>query len=186
MKIITILSILIFSIFNARSQSPADLWAIKFFTIDSFRLDMSAYKGKTIIIATIDASEPKRSQLMYLDSINRNSNSQVAVIGVFINDFGKEKKKDMLLNILRQGEGISFPITDVTKAGKAKDDEKDRHALLKWLIKKTKGSHFKIDFNEPEKLFVINKDQVLYAVLSGKTFLSQSKMAELLNKNPQN
>ncbi|HET6228364.1 MAG TPA: hypothetical protein VFF27_18935 [Bacteroidia bacterium] len=147
---------------------------------------MSAFKGKTIIIATIDASEPKRSQLVYLDSINRNSNSQVGVIGVFINDFGKEKKKDILLNILRQGEGLSFPITNVTKAGKGKDDEKDRHELLQWLIYKAKSSHFKIDFDQPEKLFVISKHEVLYAVLSGKTFLTQSKMMELLNKNPQN
>ena len=43
-----------------------------------------------------------------------------------------------------------------------------------------------IDLDEPEKLFVISKNEILYAMLTGKTFLSQSKMMELLSQHPAN
>ena len=183
MKSIAISIAFLLFVVSAYSQNNADLWSIKFYTVDSFKVDMNYYKGKTIIIATIDASNPNRSQLLYLDSLNRDTSSAVVVIGIFINDFGKAKKREVLLDIIRQGNGLSFPITDVVKIKKDADDNK-QHELVKWLLNKSKSSHFMIDLDEPEKLFVISKNEILYAMLTGKTFLSQSKMMELLIQHP--
>lgn len=168
------------------AQDKPDLYDISFYTIDSFKLDMSIYKGKTVIIATIDASKPERSALQYLDSINRNSNSEVNVVGILINDFGKSKKKEALLNHIRAGRGLSFPISDVVRAGKNEQDENDHFGLIEWLRKGAGNKHFKIDLDEPEKLFVISKTGVLYGVLSGRSLLSHSRMTELLNTQPNN
>ena len=130
MKSIAISIAFLLFVVSAYSQNNADLWSIKFYTVDSFKVDMNYYKGKTIIIATIDASNPNRSQLLYLDSLNRDTSSAVGVIGIFINDFGKAKKREVLLDIIRQGNGLSFPITDVVKIKKSRECADKIQALL--------------------------------------------------------
>ena len=168
------------------AQDAPGLYDHSFYTIDNYKVDMSFYKGKTLIIATFDASKPEKSPLRYLDSINKNSKSEVFVIGIFISDFGKSKKHEALLDHIRSGNGLSFPISQVVRAGKNQQDENDHFALLEWLRKSSGNKQFRVEFDEPDKLFVISKTGTLYAVLSGKSASSETRMTEILKSQPNN
>jgi glutathione peroxidase-family protein len=168
----------------AMAQYNGEILDVKFHTIDSFRIDMNIYKGKTIVMVTIDASNPDKIQMRSLDSINKNSNN-IAVIGLLANDFGNSKRRDSLLKVFRAQNGLSFPITNITKL-KKNSVQDDRHKLIQWLDGHPKSKHFKAEFKEPGQIFIISKRGILYAVLSYNTILNGDRMNEILSGNPEN
>jgi glutathione peroxidase len=121
-----------------------------FESIDGGKLDLSNFKGKTLVVTNVASKCGFTNQYDGLQAIwEEYKDKNVVVIGVSSNDFNQElKSKEEVKKFCDVNFGINFPMTDITKV---KGDE--AHPFYKW-VKDTHGSKPKWNFYK----ILINKE----------------------------
>ena len=121
-----------------------------FESIDGGKLDLSNFKGKTLVVTNVASRCGFTNQYDGLQTIwEEYKDKNVVVIGVSSNDFNQElKSKEEVKKFCDVNFGINFPMTDITKV---KGDE--AHPFYKW-VKDTHGSKPKWNFYK----ILINKE----------------------------
>ena len=121
-----------------------------FKSIDGGTLDLSNFKGKTLVVINVASRCGFTNQYDGLQTIwEEYKDKNVVVIGVSSNDFNQElKSKEEVKKFCDVNFGINFPMTDITKV---KGDE--AHPFYKW-VKETHGSKPKWNFYK----ILINKE----------------------------
>ena len=124
-----------------------------FKSIDGGTLDLSNFKGKTLVVTNVASRCGFTNQYDGLQTIwEEYKDKNVVVIGVSSNDFNQElKSKEEVKKFCDVNFGINFPMTDITKV---KGDE--AHPFYKW-VKETHGSKPKWNFY---KILINKKGQV--------------------------
>ena len=121
-----------------------------FKSIDGGKLDLSNFKGKTLVVTNVASRCGFTNQYDGLQTIwDEYKDKNVVVIGVSSNDFNQElKSKEEVKKFCDVNFGINFPMTDITKV---KGDE--AHPFYKWA-KETHGIKPKWNFYK----ILINKE----------------------------
>jgi len=143
--------LIIFLIFNAVSYSSMKTaYDFSFNSIDGGKLNLSDYKGKTLVITNVASRCGFTNQYEGLQLIwDEYKEKNVVVIGVSSNDFNQElNSKEEIKKFCEVNFGINFPMTDITKV-----KGKDAHPFYQW-VNKTHGSKPKWNFYK----ILINKD----------------------------
>jgi glutathione peroxidase-family protein len=175
----------VFLLFGTRAaaQNAEALWDIRFYTIDSFKVDMAGSRNKPLALLTIDAAAPDWVQLQAFDSLSRKYAGAVNFVGILLNDAGKPQSREQVLRQLRNGNGVSYPITGFSKSKKTKEGD-ERHPLLYWLEEQSGNRHFTLNTSVPGQVFLVNERGVLYGVLSPGAALSGPVMDQMLTQSP--
>lgn len=180
-RINTLLALFFALTAHAQQDSSVNLWKSKFYTIDSFKVEMSWFKDKPLVIVGINSANPNLEELTILDSLNRTANGKFGVVGLLLRDTLAPLSKTELLNRFRQNQGISFPITNISKLRKGLSSD-DRHLLLKWLVEAPVNNHYKLAFPALNQVLVLNKKLALYAVLTGDALPDKPHWDEIINR----
>jgi len=164
----------------AGQQIPEQLWKQTFYSIDSFKIEMSHYQGKPLILAMLDAGNPDKQALRLLDSINKAPAPNFSVIGIPLTDFNMPRSKASLLKMLRDSSAISFPLTGL---GRAKNDSgMVIHMLIKWLSAGTdKMNHYKVSIDDAGQFFFIDAEGKLYAILGRQALNAPGLLKSVLS-----
>ncbi len=106
--------------------------------------DMSAYKGKTLLIVNIATRCGYTPQLEGLEKLYQSYKDKgLVILGIPSNDFGGQtpEKNEKVKEFCSLKYGVTFPLTNkaVVKGDKKED-------LIAWLIKKS-GSEQEIGWN---------------------------------------
>ena len=143
--------LIIFLFFNTLSYANMKTaYDFTFKSIDGGTLDLSNFKGKTLVVTNVASRCGFTNQYDGLQTIwEEYKDKNVVVIGVSSNDFNQElKSKEEVKKFCDVNFGINFPMTDITKV---KGDE--AHSFYKW-VKETHGSKPKWNFYK----ILINKE----------------------------
>ena len=143
----------------------SSIYDIQVETIDGKTVNLSVYKGKTIIVAEFNAAQPDRASLQYIDSLQMVNKSSV-VIAVPALDFGGTANEKSIV-ALRDSLGLQILITK--PAFVKKTAGKIQQELFKWLTDVNNNRHFDYEVEEPWQLFIINSKGTLYSLLRTRT-----------------
>lgn len=167
--------LIIFLIFNTVSYSSMKTaYDFSFKGIDGGKLNLSDYKGKTLIITNVASRCGFTNQYEGLQSIwNEYKEKNVVVIGVSSNDFNQElNSKEEVKKFCEVNFGINFPMTDITKV-----KGKDAHPFYRW-VNQTHGSKPKWNFYK----ILINKDGQVEDTFSSFTKPDSKKFRGAIEK----
>lgn len=175
-KILLFLSILTcsFSVFEK------NIYTLHFKSLDKGEIDMSSYKGRKILIVAFDAGNPDRKQLRSLDTLYRQIATYLAVIAVPADDFNTAMSPSSLIKLLRDSLGLSYPITEISKARKDKGNL--QHDLLQWLTSKDNNQHFDDDIAEQGQMYVVSETGILYASFKKNVTPAGKVLKEVLGR----
>jgi glutathione peroxidase-family protein len=173
-----VLNVFIFSLCQY-AFATNDLYGISFMGLDSSQIKLKDYAGKQIIVVEFDAANPNIKLLMSLDSLYRNSNGNVVIIGIPINDFAVSPlmSSSALLLFLRDSLKITYPLAYISN-GK---NGVSQHPLIQWVTSTSPKNHFNISLEKPGELFVISSNGILYAVLKEGMPSDDKVMKYILN-----
>ena len=145
-----------------------------FKSIDGGILDLSNFKGKTLVVTNVASRCGFTNQYDGLQTIwEEYKDKNVVVIGVSSNDFNQElKSKEEVKKFCDVNFGINFPMTDITKV---KGDE--AHPFYKW-VKETYGSKPKWNFYK----ILINKEGQVEDSFSSFTKPDSKKFKSAIEK----
>lgn len=178
-----IAAVLLLSGIRAGAQNAESLWAIQFYTIDSFRVDMAGFRNKPLAILTIDAATPDWQQMQLFDSISRKVTGDAHFIGILLNRTGKPQSREQVLRLLRNGNGYSYPVTGFSTTTKTKEGD-GRHPLLNWLEEQSGNGHFKFSAGLPGQVFLVNGQGELYGILSPGAAFPEPVVNQMRSKTP--
>ena len=167
--------LIIFTIFNTVSlANMKTAYDFSFNSIDGGKLDLSDFKGKTLIVTNVASRCGFTNQYNGLQTIwEEYKDKNVVVIGVSSNDFNQElNSKEEVKKFCDVNFGINFPMTDITKI---KGD--DAHPFYKW-VKETHGSKPKWNFYK----ILINKEGQVEDTFSSFTKPDSKKFRNELQK----
>ena len=145
-----------------------------FKSIDGGTLDLSNFKGKTLVVTNVASRCGFTNQYDGLQTIwEEYKDKNVVVIGVSSNDFNQElKNKEEVKKFCDVNFGINFPMTDITKV---KGDE--AHPFYKW-VKETHGSKPKWNFYK----YLFDRNGQLVKTWSSMTKPDSSKITNLIDQ----
>jgi len=157
-----------------------DCYSIQFSALNGTTINTQNSVNKRLIVVAFDAAHPVRSQLQALDSIYRNSNNSIQVIGIPVNDFSPAPSTVSLMGLLGDSLNVSFPIAAISqgKVGTA------QHPLIRWLTTVSPKNHFNVTYSASGQLFVVAPNGLLYAVLDPQTPIGGAAMQHVLNNWP--
>jgi glutathione peroxidase-family protein len=154
------------------------LYDISFLDIKDNSIAVSAFSGKKIVIAVIDAANPDEPYLRMLDTLCRNNNATLQVIAVPVTNFGNAISNDSLAAIgKRQNLGYI-----ISKAAKGKKEDAAQQSLLNWVSHISLNKHFDNDIEEPGQLFVISEEGILYAQMKRKILPTGPTMKKIISQ----
>lgn len=142
--------------------------------IDGGKLNLSDYKGKTLVITNVASRCGFTNQYEGLQIIwDEYKEKNVVVIGVSSNDFNQElNSKEEVKKFCEVNFGINFPMTDITKV-----KGKDAHPFYQWVTQ-THGSKPKWNFYK----ILINKDGQVEDTFSSFTKPDSKKFRGAIEK----
>jgi glutathione peroxidase-family protein len=140
-----------------------DIYGIRFMGLDSNEIKLNQFAGKQIIVFAFDASNPEIKLMKSLDSIYRNSNGGIVIIGIPVNDIdiNPAYSNTSLLSLIRDSLNISYPIAQVSHGKRGIN----QHPLMRWITTTSRKNHFNIDLDNSSEIFAVSSDGVLYGVL---------------------
>lgn len=151
--------------------------------LDQHTINLTAFRGKKVIVTEFDAGKPDRNQLLSLDSLYRQHASSLAVIAVPVEDFSAAMPVKTLKGLLIDTLKLSYPIAAIGKA--QKKNANNQYQLLQWLTNKSLNRHFDRDIDEAGQLFVVSESGVLYATLKHQAWPTGSLVKEVLGRQVQ-
>ena len=169
-----------FSIFLFSFQVLADLYSIKFTTIEGEEKAMGTYQGKKMLILVLPGVI-RESDTTYLKAINSASfkNQQLTIIAVPSKEDGYSSPASVELNQwYRNYLGNEVVITEGMYTEKTSAAQ---HVLFSWLTNKDKNMHFDEDVKGVGHKFFINESGELYGVFDPQAPLSDRLLGLMLN-----
>ena len=116
------------------------IYDIQVRSIDGTIISMSSFKGKKIVIGTFHADKPKKSELLFLDSLQQ-ANTDLVVIAMPSIDSGHVSTVQKLQSIK---DSIAIHITMINPGLVAKSSDASQSALFQWRTNVSQSSHFEI------------------------------------------
>ena len=159
------------------------IYDFKINTISEYKkIDLSAFRGKKMLIVNIACKSPYTFQLEELEELYKAYNQQVIVIGFPSgDDFGNQELKTNkeIRNFCHDVYGITFPMSEKTSAIGS-----SQHPVFKWLVEEAK----KMGMDEPVitwnfTKFLIDENGSLIKVFPPDVAPLNQKITSLLNDN---
>lgn len=156
MKSFIIFSLLILPLFFKSS-----IYDLQIETAQGQLINMSQFKGKKILIASVSPEILETNKLSFLDSI-QDAYPTIVVIAVPAKDFGGNRNEEIVATAKNAPTRkiILTPLADVKKSKASV-----QHPLLRWLTDASANTHFDADAETDDQLYVVSESGVLYAVL---------------------
>jgi glutathione peroxidase len=159
-----------------------DLYKLTFKSLDGGIIHMSDFKGKQVMIATFDFSDPDRMFLKSLDSLYASRRSGLEIIAVPVQDFKPGGTTAELKAILRDELNLRFTIAEPGFGKKNKGT--NQHGLLQWTTDKDANTHFDDDIKRDGEIFIISASGNLYAKLNKDISPTGRTMQRILDNLP--
>jgi glutathione peroxidase-family protein len=159
-----------------------DVYKLTFKSLDRGTIQMSEFKGKQVMIATFDFSDPDRKFLKSLDSLYASRRSGLEIIAVPVEDFKPGGTTAELKAILRDELNLRFTIAEPGFGKKNKGT--NQHILLQWATNKDANTHCDDDIKTDGEIFIINASGNLYAKLNKDILPTGSTMQRILDNLP--
>ncbi|MBZ5858562.1 hypothetical protein [Flavihumibacter profundi] len=155
-----ILVLLLF--YSGQAISQTKVYDITIQGTNGNSINISSFKGKKILVASISPSNLKNGQLNFLDSLQL-SHPDVYIIAIPASDFEASNSTSDLVDSIKRVGIYHFIITN---GGYVKKDKGiNQYQLMKWLTNDTDNTHFNSDVNTDDQLYFISESGILYAVL---------------------
>lgn len=121
--------------FNTKEMKPTSFYDIKIKGIDGKDIDLSAYKGKKVMIVNVASECGYTPQYEQLEQLYKDNAKNLVIIGCPSNDFGGQEPgtNEQIVSFCKKNYGVTFPLTD--KVGITKNT----HELYQWLTQKVKN-----------------------------------------------
>jgi glutathione peroxidase-family protein len=142
------------------------LYALKFRDLYSREISLADFRGKKLVIAIFNASDPGKHRLLALDTLCRAERRSLNVVAIPAVDFGDTlpvKAMQSYFQSLGLHYIISAPGMVKKKAGG------DQHPLAGWLTHQDRNGHYDQDADDPSALYVVDEEGRLYALLKERT-----------------
>lgn len=130
-------------------------------TVEGNTINMSEFRGKKILIASISHTNLQSEGLVFLDSLQL-ANPSVVIIAIPANDFGGTGNAETLTAIINK---TSRKIIVTAPADVKKEKDRTQNSLMKWLTSNLENFHFDAEVNTDNQLYFVSESGVLYAVL---------------------
>ncbi len=153
--------ILFISLFLFSFSLESSIYQIQFAVPGGSNISMSVFRENKIIITAFSTSHPDRGYLKYLNHL-QNNDEALKIIAVPALDFGGDIS-DQKLTRLKDSLGLSITIT--RPAYVQRRNAGNQHRLFRWLTKTEENTHFDIDVERYDQLYIISKKGTLYSVL---------------------
>lgn len=157
--------ILLLSFFAVASFAGLDIYSIRFPDYNGTQINMSSYRSKKIIITAFNGKSPDISFLRYLNQLQSKYPS-VQIIAIPATDFSGLDNLQQLSK-LKDTEKLRFIIGKPSLV--QQKNTKQQHPLFQWLTQKEQNTHFNIDVESTELLYLVSTKGTLYAVLDKMT-----------------
>lgn len=173
-----------FILFNSCAQTDTkmestNLYNISINSLEGDAINLKDYKGKFILFVNVASKCGFTSQYKELQELHDKYKSELVVIGVPCNQFGKQEpgNAEEIQTFCSKNYGVEFLITEKIDV---KGDS--QHPLYSWLTSKenngVKGSSVKWNFQK----YMIGKDGVLLDYFYSVTSPTSEKITKLLSK----
>jgi glutathione peroxidase len=145
----------------AELMAQSSLYKISLTTINNKNINLSDFRGKKIMVASVSAENLRNGQLAYLDSLQL-INPAIIVIAVPAADY-KNANDSMTVDQMKNNSSLHIIVTaaDVVR----KNNGANQNKLLSWLTSASANTHFDLDVTTDDQLYMISESGVLYAVL---------------------
>lgn len=164
----------IFSLFFSKSNAQisdvkppvTSIYDIEINQLEGGSLDLSAFKGKKLLIVNVASKCGFTPQYKDLQDLHEKYGEKLTIIGVPCNQFlGQEPGgSDEIATFCERNYGVTFQITE-----KVDVKGKDQHPLYSWLTSKSKNGakDSKVKWNFQK--YIISENGELEAVFGSKT-----------------
>jgi len=151
MKLLTVLYIFLFP--------PIGFYDIEFQSLDGKPVSMADYKGKKILVATIDVNKPSARQFAFLDSLQEASKDlQIMIVpSSDKSSAGEDEVKEFY-----RATKSTLLVGQSAKVGKRAGEK--QHKLYQWLTNVENNLHFNND-GEAGRYFLVSAKGTLYATM---------------------
>lgn len=123
----------ILSLFTMLTAPAANVYDIKFQSIDGKAMSLAQFKGKKILVVNTASECGYTKQYKELEALHKKYGNKLVVIGFPCNDFGGQEpgSEKEIAAFCEKNFGVSFPMAEkvVIKGDK-------RHPLYQWLMSK--------------------------------------------------
>lgn len=156
-----------------------DVYSLPVKTIEGRLLDLSAYKGKKVLVYILPISASD-SNFVKLVSFKQKWGDRIAVIGVPALEEGFKKGGENQLKNTYKDAGIDLVITEAMQV--KKDAGAKQAPLFQWLTGKDQNRHFEADVRGVGHKFFLDEAGKLYAVIGPEFSLLAPGIDRILNK----
>lgn len=170
------------TIFLIENNDGKDVYQIQFKSLNKKTINMSAFKGKQILITVFDASDSNISYLRSLDNLYQLRKEKLEIIAIPLLDIGNGMKKSDLDYLLKVSSSFNYIITDISYS--KKKDVNPQHPLLKWATNKDFNTHFDLEVKQAGEIFIIDKAGDLFARLCSEMNPNGTIMQKILDNQP--
>lgn len=172
----------IFILFLHDNGEGKNVYQIQFKSLNKNIVNMSAFKGKQVLITVFDGSDPSINFLRSLDTLYQLRKDKLEIIAIPLLDIGKGTKKIDPDYLLKVSLSFSYTITDVSYS--KKKDVNPQHPLLQWATNKDFNTHFDQEVKQDSEIFIIDKAGDLFARLCTKMHPNGTIMQKILDNQP--
>lgn len=151
---------------NETKDPVKSIYDIKINTLDGKALDLSAYKGKKLMIVNVASKCGLTPQYEELQKLHEQYGDKVTLIGVPCNQFLNQEPgtSEEIASFCSANYGVTFQLTE-----KVDVKGKNQHPLYQWLTQKSfngvEDSEVKWNFQK----YLIDEEGRLEAVFSPRT-----------------
>ena len=146
--------------------------------IDGNIIDLSAYKGKKIMIVNTASQCGNTPQYEELEQLYKKYNGKLVIIGFPANNFGGQEpgSNEEILSFCKKNYGVSFPM-----AAKVSVKGDDIDPLFKYLVEEASKKGFEDPIKWNFTKFLVDENGKLITVFHHKTTPMSEEVLKYLN-----
>ncbi len=147
-------------------------------SLEGGSLDLSAYKGKKVLIVNTASKCGLTPQYKDLETLYKTYNNKLVVIGFPANNFMRQEpgSNEEIKEFCEKKYGVSFPM-----AAKVSVKGKDMHPLFKYLVDEAEKKGIKDPIKWNFTKFLVDENGQLITVFSSKTNPMSDEVLKYLN-----
>ncbi|MEO8820893.1 MAG: hypothetical protein ABI374_08640 [Ginsengibacter sp.] len=161
-------------ILSALLSDTPSFYQFNVVNLEGKSISCAAFKGRKVLIAVSNATNPSMSLLNYLSSLQQALPKTLAVIVIPTTDFNSGINANGLKAVQSR---LNILITQPVKVKK----QEGQSELVYWLTHFGANSHFDNNANGEGQVFLINEKGILYGVLSSG--VPNDVIGQLINQN---
>ncbi len=139
---------------EAQNHVPMNVYVFKVESLEGETIDLSAYKGKKILIVNTASECGYTKQYAQLEELYKEYGEKLVIVGFPANNFGGQEPGSNadIASFCQKNYGVTFPM-----AAKVSVKGDDQHALFKWLTS-AENPDFTGDINWNFEKFLIDEN----------------------------